>query len=133
MPVINTKLVATLGPATDAPGVLQQLLLAGANIFRLNASHGTIDDHAARVAAVRSTAREHGVHAGILLDLQGPKIRLGRFENGGCTLTQGTEFTITTEQVLGTAERASTGYSSRLDAQRCEVHPVGAQRHLPAE
>ena len=111
MPVINTKLVATLGPATDAPGVLQQLMLAGANIFRLNASHGTIDDHAARIAAVRATAREHGIHAGILLDLQGPKIRLGRFENGGCTLTQGTEFTITTEQVLGTSERASTGYS----------------------
>jgi pyruvate kinase len=110
MPVINTKTVATLGPATDAPGVLKQLFLAGANIFRLNASHGTTDDHAARIAAVRATARELGIHAGILLDLQGPKIRLGRFENGGCTLVPGTEFTITTETVLGSAERASTGY-----------------------
>ena len=111
MPLINTKTVATLGPATDAPGVLKQLLLAGANIFRLNASHGNTDDHAARVAAVRSTARELGIHAGILLDLQGPKIRLGRFAEGHCTLTQGDEFTITTEPLLGTAERASTGYA----------------------
>jgi pyruvate kinase len=111
MPIINTKTVATLGPATDAPGILKQLLLAGANIFRLNASHGTTDDQAARFTAVRTAARELGIHAGILLDLQGPKIRLGRFENGGCTLTQGAEFTITTEAVLGTAERASTGYS----------------------
>src|SRR5580698_3976135 len=111
MPIINTKTVATLGPATDPPGVIKQLLLAGANIFRLNASHGTTDDQAARISAVRATARELGIHAGILLDLQGPKIRLGNFENGGCTLIQGTEFTITTEQVLGTAERACTGYS----------------------
>jgi pyruvate kinase len=110
MPVINTKTVATLGPATDAPGILKQLLLAGANILRLNASHGTTDDHAARVAAVRATARELGIHAGILLDLQGPKIRLGCFADGGCTLEQGAEFTITTETLLGTAERASTGY-----------------------
>jgi len=111
MPVINTKIVATLGPATDGPGILKQLLLAGANIFRLNASHGNVDDHAARVNAVRTTARELGIHAGILLDLQGPKIRLGKFADGGCTLVQGSEFTITTEQVLGTAERASTGYA----------------------
>ena len=111
MPNINTKTVATLGPSTDAPGILKQLLLAGANIFRLNASHGTIEDHAARIAAVRATAREAGIHAGILLDLQGPKIRLGRFEEGGCILAPGAEFIITTEPVLGNAERASTGYA----------------------
>jgi pyruvate kinase len=110
MPLINTKTVATLGPATDVPGVLKQLLLAGANIFRLNASHGSIDDHAARISAVRSCAKELGIHAGILLDLQGPKIRLGCFADGGCTLTPGMEFTISTEPVPGTAERASTGY-----------------------
>jgi len=111
MPIINTKIVATLGPATDGPGILKQLLLAGTNIFRLNASHGNVDDHAARVHAVRTTAKELGIHAGILLDLQGPKIRLGCFAEGGCTLAAGAEFTITTEPVLGTAERASTGYS----------------------
>jgi pyruvate kinase len=107
----NTKIVATLGPATDAPGVLRQLLAAGVDVFRLNASHGAQDAHAARIDAVRAAAREAHVHAGILLDLQGPKIRLGRFENGGATLETNATFTITTEQVLGTAERASTGYS----------------------
>ncbi len=107
----NTKIVATLGPATDAPGVLRQLLAAGVDVFRLNASHGAQDAHAARIEAVRAAAREAHVHAGILLDLQGPKIRLGRFENGGVTLETDAIFTITTEQVMGTAERASTGYS----------------------
>jgi pyruvate kinase len=107
----NTKIVATLGPATDAPGVLRQLLAAGVDVFRLNASHGAQDAHAARIEAVRAAAREAHVHAGILLDLQGPKIRLGRFENGGVTLETDATFAITTEQVMGTAERASTGYS----------------------
>jgi pyruvate kinase len=107
----NTKIVATLGPATDAPGVLKQLLTSGVDVFRLNASHGEQDQHAARIAAVRSAAHESKVHAGILLDLQGPKIRLGRFENGGCCLVAGSVFTITTEPVMGTCERASTGYS----------------------
>ncbi|HTS61896.1 MAG TPA: pyruvate kinase [Candidatus Acidoferrales bacterium] len=107
----NTKIVATLGPATDAPGVLKRLLAAGVDVFRLNASHGEQDQHAARIGAVRQATRESKAHAGILLDLQGPKIRLGRFENGGCILASSSVFTITTEQVLGTAERASTGYS----------------------
>jgi pyruvate kinase len=107
----NTKIVATLGPATDAPDVLRQLLAAGVDVFRLNASHGEQDDHAARIDAVRKAAREARVHAGILLDLQGPKIRLGRFEEGHATLPTGAIFTITTETVMGTAERASTGYA----------------------
>src|SRR5664279_24992 len=107
----NTKIVATLGPATDAPGVLNQLFAAGVDVFRLNASHGAQDDHAARIDAVRKAAREARVHAGILLDLQGPKIRLGYFEEGHALLQTGAIFTITTESVMGTAERASTGYS----------------------
>ena len=106
----NTKIVATLGPATDAPGTLRQLLAAGVDVFRLNASHGAQQDHAARIEAVRTAARDAHVHAGILLDLQGPKIRLGRFANGGATLETNTIFTITTQPVLGTAECASTGY-----------------------
>jgi len=81
------------------------------DVFRLNASHGTQEEHAARVAAVRACARETGKHAGILLDLQGPKIRLGRFENGGCMLETGGTFVITTEATLGNPERASTSYA----------------------
>ena len=106
----NTKIVATLGPAMDAPGILRETIDAGVDVFRLNASHGSQDEHAARIDAVRAAARAAGIQIALLLDLQGPKIRLGRFENGGCTLKAGTTFTITTEQVLGTCEQASTGY-----------------------
>ena len=107
----NTKIVATLGPATDAPGVLNQLLEAGVDVFRLNASHGTQEENEARVAAVRCAARGAGVHGGILLDLQGPKIRLGKFQGGACTLADGATFTITTEPIIGNCEKASTGYA----------------------
>ncbi len=106
----TTKIVATLGPASDSPEVLRQLFRAGVDVFRLNASHGTQDDHARRLKNVRSIAEELKVHAGILLDLQGPKIRLGTFENGGCTLETGSQFHITIEQVVGTCARASTSY-----------------------
>src|ERR1044071_6632637 len=107
----NTKIVATLGPATDAPGTLAQFLAEGVDVFRLNASHGTQADQATRIAAVRQASHAAGVHAGILLDLQGPKIRLGLFESGSCTLETGKTFTITTENVIGTPEIASTGYA----------------------
>jgi pyruvate kinase len=107
----NTKIVATIGPATSSPEMLARLLDSGVDVFRLNASHGEQDEHAARIDAVRKAASAAGVHAAVLLDLQGPKIRLGWFEGGCCTLTTGSEFTITTEQVMGTCERASTGYS----------------------
>src|SRR5579872_7271078 len=98
----NTKIVATLGPATDSPGIVHHLICAGVDVFRLNASHGTQEEHATRIAAARAAASEIGKHVGILLDLQGPKIRLGRFENGACTLESGASFVITTEPVLGT-------------------------------
>ena len=105
-----TKIVATLGPATDVEPVLRSLFQSRVDVFRLNASHGTQADHARRIESVRSLAAEFGVHAGILLDLQGPKIRLGTFQNGPYFLKKGSIFTITTEQVEGTEEQASTTY-----------------------
>src|SRR5215208_7089704 len=107
----HAKIVATLGPATDGPGTLRQLIAAGVDVFRLNASHGTQDEHAARIAAVRAAAAEAGRHCGILLDLQGPKIRLGKIAGGFCHLPAGSAFTITTRPLLGTCECASTGYA----------------------
>ena len=106
----HTKIVATLGPATDPPGLVRQLIEAGVDVFRLNASHGTQEQHAERIGQVRAVSAEVGKHCGILLDLQGPKIRLGKFEKGYCHLTAGSTFTITTEPLLGTCQRASTGY-----------------------
>src|SRR5689334_17261821 len=107
----HTKIVATLGPATDPPEKLRKMFDAGVDVFRLNASHGTQEDHARRIQAVRQLSKEIGKNIGILLDLQGPKIRLGTFVGGGCYLEDGSVFTITTHAVEGTCERACTGYS----------------------
>ena len=106
----NTKIVVTLGPASDSPDCIRALLSAGVNVFRLNASHGDQAAHSRRITNVRSIADEMGVLTAILLDLQGPKIRLGAFQDGGCTLNTGTEFAITTKECLGTSAMASTVY-----------------------
>jgi pyruvate kinase len=106
-----TKIVATLGPSTDPDGILRNLFEAGVDVFRLNASHGTHEDHERRIQAVRKLAAEFGCHAGILLDLQGPKIRLGTFRNGAAVLREGATFTITTQPVEGTPEIACTSYA----------------------
>lgn len=106
----NTKIVATLGPASESSDVIRGLLTAGVDVFRLNASHGTQEGLREKVRAVRAVSGEMGIHAGILLDLQGPKIRLGLFENGACTLKTGDTFTITTEPRTGDCRCASTTY-----------------------
>ncbi len=105
-----TKIVATLGPSTDSEAVLRKLFESNVDVFRLNASHGTHEDHARRIEWVRKLSAEFKVHAGILLDLQGPKIRLGTFKNGPCFLAEKSVFTITTETLEGNAEIASTTY-----------------------
>jgi pyruvate kinase len=95
----RTKIVATIGPATESPEVLRQLIAAGATTFRLNFSHGDHSDHADRIATIRQVAHELGVHIGILQDLQGPKIRLGRFQAGPITLAKGDPFALTSRPV----------------------------------
>ncbi len=106
----TTKIVATLGPSSDSPETIRKLLDAGVDVFRLNASHGTQEDHARRIKTARDLSGEMGIHTGILLDLQGPKIRLGTFEGGGCVLETGAKFRITTDPITGNCERASTTY-----------------------
>src|SRR5579884_898167 len=103
-----TKIVATLGPSTDSEEVIRRLFEAGVDVFRLNASHGTQEDHARRIDWVRKLAAEFKTHTGILLDLQGPKIRLGTFKNGSCHLHERAIFTITIEPCEGDETRAST-------------------------
>ena len=90
----RTKILATLGPATDAPGVLDDLVRAGVNVVRLNFSHGTPEHHAARVAAVRQAAAGQGREVGILADLQGPKIRIEKFSSGKVSLKAGGAFAL---------------------------------------
>jgi pyruvate kinase len=89
---------------------MRSLFESGVDVFRLNASHGTHDDHARRIKKVRELSAEFKCHAGILLDLQGPKIRLGTFRDGPQYLQDEAVFTITTEAVEGTADIASTSY-----------------------
>ncbi|WP_026107116.1 pyruvate kinase [Dyella ginsengisoli] len=92
--VRRTKIVATLGPATDAPGMLEKIIAEGVNVARLNLSHGTPDDHRARAEAVRAAAAKVGVEVGILADLQGPKIRVEKFADGPVQLEVGDAFTL---------------------------------------
>src|SRR3984885_2508944 len=111
----NAKIVATLGPATDALETVCALIRAGAQIIRLNASHGPWQQHAARIRTIREAEAATGSPVGILLDLQGPKIRLGRFAGGKCILRTGSQFTITTAEVLGDENCASTTYAGFAD------------------
>lgn len=90
----RTRIVATLGPATDAPGMLEKILQEGVNVVRLNLSHGQPDDHRQRAAAVRAAAAKVGGEVGILADLQGPKIRIERFAKGPVELAVGDAFTL---------------------------------------
>jgi pyruvate kinase len=88
----RTKIVATLGPATDNIEVLKQVIAAGANVFRLNFSHGVADDHIKRAESVRKLSRELGVYTAILGDLQGPKIRVSTFADKKSTTGDGSGF-----------------------------------------
>jgi pyruvate kinase len=106
--VRRAKIICTIGPATDSAEQLVNLVNAGMNIARLNMSHGDHVLHAKRVDWIRDAARVAGRPVGILADLQGPKIRLGTFEDGPVTLVAGERFVITIDEVPGTAERAST-------------------------
>ena len=108
----RTKIIATLGPATDAPGALKQLLAEGVDVVRLNLSHGTSDDHRARAAAVRSAAAELGREVAVLADLQGPKIRIERFAAGPVELEPGAPFTLDCREdaPAGDATRVGVSY-----------------------
>ena len=108
----RTKIIATLGPATDAPGALRQLLAEGVNVVRLNLSHGSADDHRARADAVRAAAQELGVEIGVLADLQGPKIRIERFADGPVELASGAPFALDcrSDAPPGDATRVGVSY-----------------------
>ena len=106
----RAKIVATLGPASSEPGIVRALIAAGMNVARLNFSHGDHELHRTTFEMVRREAAEAGVPVAVLADLAGPKIRVGRIRGGEVTLRQGDAVTITTEDVLGTAERISTSY-----------------------
>ena len=108
----RTKIVATVGPASNSKEMLQELIKAGVDVFRLNFSHGKHEDHAKVVQYIRELNDETGSTIPILQDLQGPKIRVGEVENNGVTIEPGQELVITTETMVGTAQKVSTTYTS---------------------
>jgi pyruvate kinase len=109
--VRRAKIVCTLGPATSTPEKIRELVDVGMNVARLNLSHGSYADHEATYQMIRTASDESGHAVGILVDLQGPKIRLTRFGTGPVTLSLGSEFTITTRDVEGNREICGTTYS----------------------
>lgn len=106
----RAKIVCTMGPAVEAPERVKLLIEAGMNMARLNLSHGSYEEHQNRLDRVRAAAKEAKVPVAVLVDLQGPKIRLGRFSDGPHDLARGDIFTITTDDIQGTKERVGTTF-----------------------
>ncbi len=106
----STKIVATLGPASSETGVLTRMIEAGVDVVRLNFSHGTHDDHRKRVELVRDCVRRVGRTVGIMVDLQGPKIRVGKFAEGKVELANGSAFILDAACKLGDAARVGLDY-----------------------
>jgi len=106
----KTKIVATIGPATESKEKLEELLKFGMNVMRLNFSHGDFAEHERRVNNFRSAVKKTGIRAGILQDLGGPKIRIGDFKDGAVDLIPGKIFTLTTDDIEGSEERVFINY-----------------------
>lgn len=103
----HAKIVATLGPASHDAEAIRTLFEAGADVFRINFSHGSHEEHAARIAAIRALEDETGRPIGILSDLQGPKLRVGAFRDGGVELAAGKPFRLDLSKDAGDGTRAS--------------------------
>ncbi len=106
----STKIVATLGPASSDPATLERMVRAGVDVVRLNFSHGTAEDHLARAALVKQMAQKCRRTVAIMCDLQGPKIRVGKFKDGKTTLEKGKRFVLDAACELGDAERVGLDY-----------------------
>ncbi|MBV8911991.1 MAG: pyruvate kinase [Acetobacteraceae bacterium] len=112
----RTKIVATLGPASSSPEVLSRLFYGGADVFRLNFSHGTHDDHLARIKMIRALEASTGRPIGILADVQGPKLRVGRFGGGRVTLQTGQQFRLDLSPVPGDRHRVELPHPEIIEA-----------------
>ncbi|WP_028986403.1 pyruvate kinase [Thermicanus aegyptius] len=111
----KTKIVCTIGPASEKPEVLRDLITLGLDVARLNFSHGTYEEHGARIKLIREISKELGKDVAILLDTKGPEIRTIDVENGAVELIPGEEIILTTEEILGNAKRVSITYKGLPD------------------
>lgn len=110
LPVSKTKIVATIGPASESPEMLVRLIRAGMAVARLNFSHGDFREHAERISRIRAAERDTGRRVTILADLPGPKMRIGKIEPEPVELRAGDRFTLTTEEILGDRNRVSVSF-----------------------
>src|SRR3954470_9593458 len=106
----STKIVATLGPASSDPVILERMIRGGVDVVRLNFSHGTADDHLRRAEIVKEIARKLSRTVAIMCDLQGPKIRVGKFREGKVNLEKGRRFVLDAACELGDNDRAGLDY-----------------------
>ena len=111
LPSHKTRIVATIGPASDVPDVLEAMIRAGMNVARLNFSHGKFEEHAARIERLRTAAAAAGREIALLADLPGPKMRIGELETEPIELAKGQPFTLTTDEIVGDETRASVSFA----------------------
>ena len=119
LPAHKTKIVATIGPASNTPEVIEKMIRAGMNVARLNFSHGDFAVHRAAIEAIRKASQAVGRYVSIMADLSGPKMRIGNLGVDKVILKQGDRFTLTTEDIIGDQSRASVSFSRLPQA----VHP----------
>ena len=117
----RTKIVATLGPATDKDDVLENLILSGVNVVRMNFSHGAPEDHIERAERVRSLAKKHDCHVAVLGDLQGPKIRIARFADGPITLAVGDKYILDADLGRDEGNQEHVGIDYKELPKDCDV------------
>ena len=106
----KTKIICTLGPASDSEEVISELIDAGMNVARLNFSHGTHEEHAVKIAKIKKVREQKKAPIAIMLDTKGPEFRIGTFENGKIMLKEGDPFTFTTEDIVGNEQRVSVSF-----------------------
>lgn len=113
--MIKTKIVATIGPSSESEAMLEKLMKAGLNVARFNMSHGSHPEHLAKIERVKKLNKKLGKNVGLMLDTKGPEIRLGVFKEEPVLLVQGSEFTLTTKDIVGDTERVSITYKGLVD------------------
>ena len=133
----RVKILATLGPASQDPAVVEQLFMAGADVFRINMSHATHDGMRERIATIRALEKKHNHPIGILVDLQGPKLRVGEFKDGGVDLKKGDRIVFDNKRTPGDASRVclphpeilralQPGHTVLIDDGKVRLHVVEA-------
>ena len=108
----KTKIICTIGPASESEEMVRALCLAGMNVARLNFSHGTHEEHLRRISTIRKVREELDLPIAIMLDTKGPEYRIGTFENGKINVKEGDTFTFTTRTVIGDEHQVSVSYAN---------------------